>query len=111
MPDSPASISTPLSADFAAKSSANFRQSIPDNERKVLRWWSIYDPAFVQHDQQLVDLNTLFGCELETLKDRRARKVIPRDVSVEYAARYDMAWEEKLSIPPGTPPHEAKPGG
>jgi hypothetical protein len=40
-----------------------------------------------------------------------ARKGIPQDVRIEYAALYGMAWEEKLSIPPGTPPHEAKPGG
>jgi integrase len=37
-----------------------------------------------------------------------ARKGIPQDVRIEYATLYGMAWEEKLSIPPGTPPHEAK---
>jgi integrase len=37
-----------------------------------------------------------------------ARKVIPTDVREEYAALYGMGWEEKLSIPASTPPHEAK---
>jgi integrase len=37
-----------------------------------------------------------------------ARKVIPKDVRHEYAALYGMAWEEKLSIPKGTAPEEAK---
>ena len=37
-----------------------------------------------------------------------ARKVIPKDVRQEYAARYGMGWEEKLSIPAGTSGHEAK---
>jgi len=48
-----------------------------------------------------------------TLKRRKtggyaARKVIPKDVRQLYAARYGMGWEEKLSIPAGTTPHEAK---
>jgi integrase len=37
-----------------------------------------------------------------------ARKVIPKDVRKEYAALYGMSWEEKLSIPAGMPPHQAK---
>jgi len=37
-----------------------------------------------------------------------ARKGIPEDVRKEYAALYGVGWEEKLNIPPGTPPHEAK---
>jgi hypothetical protein len=37
-----------------------------------------------------------------------ARKVIPKDVREDYAALYGTAWEEKLTIPAGTPPHEAK---
>jgi integrase len=37
-----------------------------------------------------------------------ARKVIPKDVREDYAALYGMGWEEKLSIPTGTSPHEAK---
>jgi integrase len=37
-----------------------------------------------------------------------ARKVIPKDVREDYAALYETAWEEKLTIPAGTPPHEAK---
>jgi hypothetical protein len=37
-----------------------------------------------------------------------ARKVIPKDVRQEYASLYGMGWEEKLSIPASTPPHEAK---
>jgi integrase len=37
-----------------------------------------------------------------------ARKVIPKDVREEYASLYGMGWEEKLSIPATTPPHEAK---
>ena len=37
-----------------------------------------------------------------------ARKVIPTDVRQEYAALYGMGWEEKLNLPPGTAPHEAK---
>jgi integrase len=36
-----------------------------------------------------------------------ARKVIPKDVRKDYAALYGMGWEEKLSIPAGTSPHEA----
>jgi integrase len=37
-----------------------------------------------------------------------ARKVIPKDVRQEYASLYGMGWEEKISIPASTPPHEAK---
>jgi len=37
-----------------------------------------------------------------------ARKAIPKDVRQEYAALYGMGWEEKLTIPTSTPPHEAK---
>jgi hypothetical protein len=37
-----------------------------------------------------------------------ARKAIPKDIREEYARLYGMSWEEKLTIPPGTPPHEAK---
>jgi integrase len=36
------------------------------------------------------------------------RKVIPKDVRQDYAALYGVAWEEKLSIPKGTPPDQAK---
>jgi hypothetical protein len=48
-----------------------------------------------------------------TLKRRKtggyaARKVIPKEVRKEYAALYGMTWEEKLSLPPGTSPSEAK---
>jgi hypothetical protein len=48
-----------------------------------------------------------------TLKRRKsggyaARKVIPKDVRKEYAALYGMNWEEKLNIPAGTSPHEAR---
>jgi hypothetical protein len=48
-----------------------------------------------------------------TLKRRKtggyaARKVIPQDVRKEYAALYGMVWEEKLSLPSGTSPSEAK---
>ena len=37
-----------------------------------------------------------------------ARKVIPKDIREEYARLYGMGWEEKLSLPPGIAPHEAK---
>ena len=37
-----------------------------------------------------------------------ARKVIPKDIRDEYARLFGRAWEEKLSIPPGTPLHAAK---
>lgn len=37
-----------------------------------------------------------------------ARKVIPSDVRAEYAKLYGVKWEEKLRIPPGLSPHEAK---
>jgi integrase len=37
-----------------------------------------------------------------------ARKVIPKEIREEYARLYGMGWEEKLSLPPGTAPHEAK---
>ena len=37
-----------------------------------------------------------------------ARKVIPKDVRNEYARIYGVGWEEKLSIPAGYSPHEAK---
>jgi integrase len=37
-----------------------------------------------------------------------ARKVIPKDIREGYARLYGMSWEEKLSFPPGTPPHDAK---
>jgi hypothetical protein len=37
-----------------------------------------------------------------------ARKVIPKDVRDEYARQYGMRWEEKLNIPSGCSPHEAR---
>lgn len=37
-----------------------------------------------------------------------ARKAIPKDVRSEYAARYDMAWEEKFYLEPAVSEHEAK---
>src|SRR6266849_9524758 len=37
-----------------------------------------------------------------------ARKVIPMDVREEYARLYGVGWEEKLSLPAGCSPHEAK---
>jgi hypothetical protein len=37
-----------------------------------------------------------------------ARKVIPKDVKSDYAARYGMAWEEKFHLGPSVSPHEAK---
>ena len=37
-----------------------------------------------------------------------ARKVVPKDVREEYARAYGVGWEEKLSLPPGYSPHEAK---
>jgi integrase len=37
-----------------------------------------------------------------------ARKVIPKDIRIEYAARYGMAWEEKFYLAPTVSDHEAK---
>ena len=37
-----------------------------------------------------------------------ARKVIPKDVRAEYKHLYDVSSEAKLSVPAGTPAHEAK---
>ena len=37
-----------------------------------------------------------------------ARKVIPKDIKSEYAARYGMAWEEKFYLGPAASEHEAK---
>jgi len=37
-----------------------------------------------------------------------ARKVIPKDVKSDYAARYGMAWEEKFHLGPSVSQHEAK---
>ena len=37
-----------------------------------------------------------------------ARKVIPKDIRSEYAARYGMAWEEKFYLAPTVSEHEAK---
>ena len=37
-----------------------------------------------------------------------ARKVIPKDIRSEYAARYGMAWEEKFYLGPSVSEHEAK---
>jgi integrase len=37
-----------------------------------------------------------------------ARKVIPKDIKSEYAARYGMAWEEKFYLGPAVSEHEAK---
>jgi integrase len=37
-----------------------------------------------------------------------ARKVIPKDVREAYTRLYGVAWEAKLSIPPGLSAHEAK---
>ena len=37
-----------------------------------------------------------------------ARKVIPKDIRSEYAARYGMAWEEKFYLAPTVSDHEAK---
>ncbi len=37
-----------------------------------------------------------------------ARKVIPKDIRVEYAARYGVAWEAKFYLSPGVSEHEAK---
>lgn len=37
-----------------------------------------------------------------------ARKVIPKDIRADYAARYGMAWEEKFHLAPPASEHEAK---
>ena len=37
-----------------------------------------------------------------------ARKVIPKDIKADYAARFGMAWEEKFYLGPSVPEHEAK---
>ena len=37
-----------------------------------------------------------------------ARKVIPKDIRSDYAARYGMAWEEKFYLGPTVSEHEAK---
>jgi integrase len=37
-----------------------------------------------------------------------ARKVIPKDIRSDYAARYGMAWEEKFHLGPSVSHHEAK---
>lgn len=37
-----------------------------------------------------------------------ARKVIPKDVRSDYAARHGMAWEEKFRLKPSVSAHEAK---
>jgi integrase len=37
-----------------------------------------------------------------------ARKVIPKDIRSDYAARYGMAWEEKFHLKPPVSEHEAK---
>src|SRR6266480_845313 len=37
-----------------------------------------------------------------------ARKVIPKDVREQYARLYGVGWEEKLRVPAGCSPHEAK---
>ena len=37
-----------------------------------------------------------------------ARKVIPKDIRVDYAARFGMAWEEKFYLGPSASEHEAK---
>ena len=37
-----------------------------------------------------------------------ARKVIPKDIRSDYAARYGMAWEEKFYLGPSVSEHEAK---
>ena len=37
-----------------------------------------------------------------------ARKVIPKDIRSEYAARYGMAWEEQFYLAPTVSTHEAK---
>ena len=37
-----------------------------------------------------------------------ARKVIPKDIRSDYAARYGMAWEEKFYLGPSASEHEAK---
>ena len=37
-----------------------------------------------------------------------ARKVIPKDIRSDYAARYGMAWEEKFYLGPSVSQHEAK---
>ncbi|HEY6024085.1 MAG TPA: hypothetical protein VIV34_07885, partial [Pseudolabrys sp.] len=38
----------------------------------------------------------------------KARKVIPKDVRSEYQHIYGPGWEAKLTVPAGTPAHEAK---
>src|SRR5262249_33474153 len=38
----------------------------------------------------------------------KARKVIPKDVREDYARLYGVASEAKLTVPAGTPAHEAK---
>lgn len=37
-----------------------------------------------------------------------ARKVIPKDIRPEYAAKYGNAWEEKFRLPAGVSAHEAR---
>lgn len=37
-----------------------------------------------------------------------ARKVIPKDIRADYAARFGMAWEEKFYLGPSASDHEAK---
>ncbi|WP_338697772.1 hypothetical protein V5279_12765 [Bradyrhizobium sp. 26S5] len=37
-----------------------------------------------------------------------ARKVLPKDIRSDYAARYGMAWEEKFYLGPSVSEHEAK---
>jgi hypothetical protein len=38
----------------------------------------------------------------------KARKRLPADVRFEYQVLYGPAWEEKLTLPAGTPPEKAK---
>jgi hypothetical protein len=37
-----------------------------------------------------------------------ARKSIPKDVREPYFKLHEVRWEERLTLPAGLPPHEAK---
>src|SRR5690242_13002163 len=37
-----------------------------------------------------------------------ARKVVPKDIRIEYAARHGIGWEEKFYLAPTVSDHEAK---